>query len=236
MRVPTVLSPSATDEAIFYPTSDGRQLRITHEHWRDKLHYQFELGFAHRDPSDELPTDAVECRFWLADVDGNLWTTRSRFTARLFVSSLVSFSSTSRLVTLDDLGADVANLFDSALLLEDARYSSDDRFYRQLVLGDAVLEVQFHYTSMSFDVAYVEETMSGTALWIRLREGSLFIDGDPVPTICYQMRPHRLWSSNVGLPCEEDGHVYWEDSYLPVPLVFELTDEVAEPNPRVVLL
>lgn len=236
MQVSSVLAPSASNEAILHPTVDGRQLRFAWEHWRDKLHYRFELGFAYRDPDDELPTDAIECRFWLADADGRVWTTRSRFTAKLFVSNLVSFASTSLPTYLADLDEEVAALFDNALLLEGARYSSDDRFYRQLVLRDEVVNVQFHYTCMTFDVAFAEEAMIGVTLWVRLRENSLFVDGDSIPTICFTMNPHRLWSANLGLPCEEDGHVYWEDSFLPVPLVFELTDETAGPNSRVQLL
>ncbi len=142
----------------------------------------------------------------------------------------------SRPVYLADMGKDVTGLFDSALLLEDVRFSDDDRFYRPLAVGEDTLEVQFKYTTLTFDVAYVDEDIGGIDLWVRLREGGLYISGDAVPAIGYQMSPHRLWTANLGLPCEEDGHVYWEDSYLPVPLVFEPTGEVGEPNPRVVVV
>lgn len=218
------------DGTITYPTSDGRSIQFILDD-EDELRYEFELSFHYRNTSGDLPIDVIEHRIWIPDANGKLWTTATRFTSEIFVQHLYNFASASAPYYFKQMDENARQMFEDNLILEDIHYSDDDRIYRKLLLGDEVVEVKFHYTVMTFDVAVLEDQLfksrgipTSTSLAVRLRKDSLYDEnGDPLPDIKFEIDPEVFFLHNTALFNEEEE--YWTDSQLPIPLVFEPTDE-----------
>lgn len=206
-----------------YPTADGRSLEVAGNELRGEISLRFEF----RDPGDDLPTDVVACDFRTADRDGRLWQTTSRFTTKLFLVHMYDFSALRHmdLFTTKRADEDWPKPFNAALLLKDARFGTDDRFYRTLLVNGEQWQVQLKYTVLRFDVAAYqpppELSMLGK-LAIRIRSGSFYLEGDPVPAIGYYMSFRHLLLANTAVFDEEDGR--WLDAPIPMPLVFEPTE------------
>ena len=229
------------DGTITYPTSDGRSIQFVLDDGY-KLQYDFELSFHYRDTSGDLPTDVLEHRIWVPDANGQVWTTATRFTSELFIQHLYNFASALAPYYFEQTDESLQQMFEDNLILEEIHYGDDDRIYRKLLLGDELVTVKFHYTVMTFDVAFIEDQLCkskglpmSTSLAVRLREDSLYDDrGDPLPAIKFEIEPEVLLKHNTALFNHKEE--YWTDSQLPIPLVFEPTDEQFElPQSNVVV-
>lgn len=218
---------------IEYPTTDGRKIQFTEEFI---FRYQFELSICHYDEDEDLPTDIIEHRIWIGDTEGQLWTTATRFSANYLIEELAgaNFNQVRQLSYFDEGDRETRSLFDSTLVLEGVRCSSDDRFYRSLWLGGERVEFIFKYTMMTFDIAAVEDLAFGTRLYGKLREESLWIEGEPLPAILFEMgNPDRFFLANTATYNQEEG--YWEDSPLPFPIIFAPSDRRGDPQPNVIV-
>ena len=233
MRISNTIYLNGT---ITYPTSDGRSIQfILDDNY--SFQYDFELSFHHRDRSEEvghLPTDVLEHRIWVPDSNGQLWTTATRFTSELFVQHIYNFASASAPYYFEQMNKSSQQKFEENLILDDIRYGDDDRIYRKLLLGHDLVTVKFHYTVMTFDVAFVQDELCkskglpiSSSLIVRLRENSLYDENyDPLPAIKFDIEPEILFNHNTALFNHKEE--YWSDSQLPIPLVFEPTDEQFE--------
>jgi len=219
---------------IDFPTSNGPTLRFEQNPETDSIRYTFKLSIYYRDNDNESPDDVIAFQVWVADQAGVIWTTTSRFTAHLFAAHMVNFAEGHEPMPVEAASAAVKAAFTERLLLDEVRASSDDRFYRRLLLRDQIYTVKFHYTCMRFDVAAVNEG-NVSLLAIRLKENSLFFDGSKsVPVLWFPVYTADLWRWNVAIYHSEEE--WWEDSSLPIPLVFELTDEQVQPQNGVRLI
>ena len=220
--------------SIAFPTSNNRTLRFEQNPETNSARYAFELSVYYRDTANDLPDDVIAFQVWVADREGVVWTATCRFTPHLFTSRMVDFGEGDEPMPFEDASATVKDTFSLRLLLEGVRASSDDRFYRRILLGDRIYTVKFHYTCMTFDVAVFNEGNT-PCLAVRLREDSLFFDGaKSVPPLWFPVYPAELWRWNVAIYDSEEE--WWVDSSLPIPLVFELTDEQGEPQDGVTAL
>ena len=60
----------------------------------DELAGELSLRFEFRDPEEMLPRDTgIACDFCIADRNGRVWQTTSRFTTELFVVHMYDFSA-----------------------------------------------------------------------------------------------------------------------------------------------
>jgi len=214
------------------PTSDGRRLRIG----AGIITGEMSFAFHFRDASDDLPLDVVACELRLADKEGRIWSTISRFTSALFVTHLFDASALEpmNLFRPAEADAEYREAFESQAALSDIRFSSDDRFVRTLVVGDRLIPVQFKYTTIAFDLAIVQDEGDDdlpllTKLAVRIRSGSLFdADGEDLGELGFYMSCTHPLRNNTA--ASEDGERPWGDNPIPAPMIFTPTDLSAAPN------
>lgn len=233
--VPTPVAFESSSDAE-YLTADGRSLCLG-----DKMVVgQLDLRFEHRSATDKMPTDVVACDLSLADARGAVWKATSRCTTEVFMRYVHDFSA----IQGRCFGTDYApEEFASAIakpVLDDARFSSDDRFYRQLLIDGKVYDTKFYYTTVHFDVgmAHYERVPTLANLAVRVRNNSLMNaeeDGefDAIIEFGYMMEWHYLLLSNTAAYSPSYGR--WRDVALPMPLVFSPTGETGDPQPGVVV-
>jgi hypothetical protein len=212
-----------------YPTADGRSLEVS----GDDLAGELSLRFEFRDPETMLPRDAVACDFRTADRDGRVWQTTARFTTELFVAHLYDFAAVPHgmdVFTATRADERWAKAFESGPLLEDARFGTDDRFYRPLWVNGKRRRVQFKYTVLHFDVAVnqYEGWSYLTDLAVRIRRGSFWYEGSTLPDLGFFLSCRHLLRVNTGVFSSERGR--WVDAPLPMPLVFAPTDASGVPQ------
>jgi hypothetical protein len=194
----------------------------------------------------DFPVDAVECRIWVADNDGCVWTAESSFTADFFVDELAFafFENAREAYLLDEAPERVQGLFNTSVLLEGVRFSSDDRFYRSFRFNGEWVQAIFKYSSLVFDVAVDESFSDLPRLWARLRQAASYDPGralseirstNELPGLVFELSssPSRMLYSN-GACITEGGS--WMMSPIPKALVFELTDEKAPPQDTVLVV
>ncbi len=203
-----------------YPTTDGRWLEIGPESLAGTLSLRYQF----RDPADMLPTDAIACDFQTTDDEGRIWTTTSRFTTEVFITHMFDFSlrKSMNLFWPRKAEKEYKNAFKTRLLLRKANFSSDDRFYRTLLIEDQLIRTKFKYTRITFDVAVVQTKHPYlTKLAIKVRAGSLLDEEEieDVGEFGYYMSCLHLLQHNTGVFNEERGR--WGDSPVPMPLVFD---------------
>jgi hypothetical protein len=213
-------------DGTVHPTSDGRQLKIG----PGLLVGDFSLIISHKGPSDDLPTDVLAATYRIADNTGQLWSLTTRFTAEALVTFMDDLSSTEGgLFYMESAESDVVGAFGGKLLVEDVRFSSDDRFYRFIHVKNDTLEVQFHYTTVHFDIAAIEDTSNSpvcSRLVVRVREGSLLVEGDSVKELGYYLSVHHLLRLNTAVYSES--YSCWKDSPIALPLYCKEMGEMAE--------
>jgi hypothetical protein len=198
---------------------------------------QLAFHFHFLDPSDESPVDVIACEFRIGDRDGKVWATTSRFTSELFVAHMFDASLTRPigLFRTAEAGADFREAFQSHAAISGMRFSSDDRFYRTLLVGERVVEVQFRYTTITFDMAIVQDPEHPyllTALAIRVRSGSLMdTEFQDLGELGFFMSCTHPLRNNTA--ASEDGNRFWGDNPMPGPLVFSPLEGVADPNETV---
>lgn len=227
---------------IRYPASNGKSLVFAD----GEVNAAIKLRFEYQDPRKpldsremQLQTDVVACDLWLPDSEGRVWKTTSRTTTEVFVRHMVDISSAEGfLFTLDRAPADFTRAFSDGPVLRDARFSSDDRFYRRIVLGGRIVEFQFYYTMMPMDVAVVCDDPWLVKLAVRVGENCLVQRSDieeddliTVPPFGYYMDWRLLLLANTAEFAA--GYNRWRDAAIPAPLVFTLTDETDAPQPQV---
>jgi len=215
---------------VLYPTLGGRHLRIGTGLVSGEMSFVFHF----RDASEDLPHDVVACELRLADKDGRVWSTISRFTSALFVTNMfdASASEPMNLFQPDEADAEYRAAFDSHPALSDIRFSSDDRFVRTIVVGDRMIPVQFKYTTIVFDLAIVQdddELPLLTKLAVKIRSGSLFdTDGQDLGELGFYMSCTHPLRSNTA--ASEDGERPWNDNSIPAPMTFTPTELSTAPN------
>jgi hypothetical protein len=213
-------------DGTVHPTSDGKQLKIG----PGLLVGNFSLIISHKEPSDDLPTDVLAATYRIADNTGRVWSLTTRFTTEALVTYMDDLSSTEGgLFYMESAEAEVVEAFRSKLLLEDVRCSSDDCFYRCIHVKNDTLEVPFHYTTIHCDIAAIEDTDKfpvRSRLVVRVKEGSLFVEGDSVKELGYYLSIDHLLRLNTAAYSED--YSCWKDSPIALPVYFEETDEMAE--------
>ena len=214
-----------------YPTADGRFLEVS----GGKLDGELSLRFEFRDPEKMLPRDAVACDFRTADRDGGIWQMTSRFTTELFVVHMYDFSALRHMDLFTPKRADEqwVKAFEAGMLLEDARFGTDDRFYRTLLVNGKRRQVQFKYTVLHFDVAVNQPTEGSylTDLAVRIRRESFWVEGETLPEMGFFLSCRHLLRCNTGVFDPERG--FWVDAPIPMPLVFEPTGASGPAQPGV---
>jgi hypothetical protein len=216
-----------------FPVSDGRSLEVS----AGTLAGEMSLGFEFRDPEKMLPTDAIACDFRTTDHQGQVWSTISRFTTRLFITHMFDLSHHQHmnLFRPEEAGEEYQRAFERTLLLADARFSCDDRFHRTLLVGDRLIVTQFKYTAIHFDVAVVQDDSDPSYLTefaVRIHAESLWDeDAEDIGELGYYMSCLHALRNNTGL---YDPHWKgWRDSPLPMPLVFTPTAASGTPQENV---
>ena len=124
-----------------YPTTDKRRLQMRSGFVTGEMSFRFE----YRRPGDDMATDVIACDFRFPDRDGRVWSTTTRFTAELFITHLfdASMLQSMNLLTPADGDSEFSGAFEACPLLSGVRYSSDDRFYRTLLVGERIVNVPF---------------------------------------------------------------------------------------------
>jgi hypothetical protein len=196
---------------------------------------EFGLRFELRDTEEMLPVDALACDFRVVDNEGRSWGTTSRFTTRVFLTHMFDFSAPwhMNLFRPEEADKEYTRAFVDLPFLQDARFSSDDRFYRILLVGRRQISISFHYTCVRFDVAGVldHEGKYLDKLAVKVRAGSFWDwespgeeedeedeEDEDVGELGYYMEVVHLLRNNTGAFDAERG--FWVDNPMPAPLVF----------------
>jgi uncharacterized protein YfeS len=225
VRVPAVVAIEGS--GVGFPAEGGRVLTLG----RGEILGEVRLRFDPRDESNDLPTDIVAAEFRTADSEGRVWSLTAHSTAEVFLTHMVDLSSISWVGPFPKKGRAA---FQKDLLLEDIRFSSDDRFYRIFPVGKKTFDVQFKYTTLVFDVAIDRgddpEDPHLTRLLVRLNEGSLLdINAKVLGDLVFSMDWRHLFRHNT--LARDSGRL--RESPFPLPLTFRPTDERAAPQTSV---
>jgi len=174
--------------------------------------------------------DVLAATYRIADNTGRLWSLTTSFTAEALITFMDDRSSTAGgLFYMKSAKADVVEAFRSKLLVEDARFSSDDRFYRCIYVGNDKLQVQFHYTTIRCDIAAIEDTSECpvcSQLIVRVKEGSLCVEGESIKDLGYYLSIHHLLRLNTAVYSED--YSCWKDSPIALPVYFEESGGMAK--------
>lgn len=209
-----------------FPTDQGSILEFNES---DNVVAQISLGFHHRDESDDLPDDILLTRFRVADCLGVIWEYESHFRSDYIVGLIRSLLEPMVLIPFDNAEQAVKTAFDGPDVLRDVRFSSDDRFYRTLTVGTEVIEIPFHYTTISFDMVIVEDEIQRSRLCVRINENSLFKNGDDIGAFLFETEPF-VGPNTASFNLEND---WWQANPIPAPVIFKKTTERTTPNPLV---
>ncbi|MEW4570879.1 hypothetical protein AB1L88_23680 [Tautonia sp. JC769] len=239
-----------------YGTTDGRRLRVT-ETGRvlAELALRNETRLVDQKPSEEdeeagLGTDILSADLRVADAEGRLWLATASFDAGVFVSQLIDVARKATIPFRDDAarGRKKTKGGGPAPVLTDVRFWSDDRFIRPIVFygpdGEQdehrIVQLQFKYTLLSFDVAYhrpapeIEVLRHLLELRVRLDEVGVF-DYETVEEfgpLAFFFSWEVLFQNNHWSR-DRDGR--WRHSTLPLPLVFRSVDGSGTPQAQVVV-
>jgi hypothetical protein len=208
-----------------FPTDQGSVLEFN----ESDVVAQISLGFHHRDESDDLPDDILTTRFRVADCLGVIWEYQSYFRSDYIVGLIRGLLEPMVLIPFDDVGQAVKTAFDGQDVLRDVRFSSDDRFYRTLTVGTEVIEIPFHYTTISFDITIIEDEIRRSRLFVRINENSLFKNGDDIGALIFVTEPF-VGPNTAAFNVEND---WWQANPIPAPVVFRKTADLTTPNPQV---
>jgi hypothetical protein len=126
-------------------------------------------------------------------------------------------------------------------VLDDIRFSSDDRFYRKFIIDGDIFETNFSYTTVHFDVGLAPDESEDfpimTSLAIRVRKDSLVAirnqngESGTNADFGFYMNWRYLLLSHTAVYFPEYGR--WRDVAIPMPLLFSGTDGSAGPQPNV---
>jgi hypothetical protein len=208
-----------------FPTDQGSILEFN----ESDVVAQISLGFHHRDESDDFPNDILLTRFRVADCLGAIWEYQSHFRSDYIVGLIQGLLEPMVLIPFGDVGQGVKDAFDGPNVLRDVRFSSDDRFYRAMIVGAEVIEIPFHYTTISFDIAIIEDEIHRSRLCVRINENSLFKNGDDVGALIFVTAPF-IGPNTAAFNQEND---WWQANPIPAPAVFRKTADLNTPNPKV---
>jgi hypothetical protein len=225
-----------SNKAAKYATSDGRLLEMGD----GIVIASFDIRFESRSETDEMPTDVIACDLWVADIDGRIWRTTSRFTTEIFIRHILDVSSTwATCFSLGRAPASFTRAIDSNRVLDDARYSSDDRCFRMLVIDKIIVNTQFYYTTAHMDVGIVPDDNEECPLLVncavRFRSNSFLLCSGPemeqvgaVDEFGFFMHWNYPLLSNTAIYSPEYNR--YHDITIPMPLIFTATDESGEPQ------
>ena len=209
-----------------FATSDGKTISFT----ESLLKADLEIDVHARDASEDLPTDVLAASLFVADSDGAVWRVSSRVSCGSIISLMGDVRTVdSHLVSDDTADADLKECFKSKVITN-LRYSSDDRFYRNILIDGQPRQFQFHYTTITFDLALYEGSgVADPRVAVFVRPNSLFDDeGDSLPGFYFLAYWERLFQANTAVFSEE--YQSWRDDPLPRPLIFEPAGRHATPN------
>jgi len=225
-----------------YATDDARSLEVSAGQVRGVM----SLLFEYRDPVEQ-PTDVIACEFRIADRAGRLWTTTSRFTTELFVTHLFDFARDGvmdlfRLPPTRRRYRDPCeqhtlksyqDAFQNHLLLADARFFSDDRGYRHLVVARRLVRIKFKYMHLHLDIAGSGE--NSFADWVSVRIANhCFWDEErdvPLGPLAFDFRCVHFLRNNTAVWDADEKR--WRDHPFPRPLVFSPMDGGGTPQDNV---
>jgi len=218
-----------------YPTVDNRNININ----SGDIVGNLSLSFDPRSSSDDFPNDVINADFRIADSAGNVWSKQSRFMSELFVTHMIDLSSTtSGLFPVASAADEYIEAFQKELMLEDVRFSSDDRFFRRLLVGKEMFEIQFNNTTISLDIAVIQAEDQDypylTKLAVKVHGGSLFSDSKDLGDIGFYLEVKYLLNSNTAV--YSDDYTRWKDSPIPLPSLFQITNDKAKAQDNVVVM
>lgn len=225
-------------DGTIHPTSDGKKLKLGPGIITGELN----LSFCYKDESADLPTDVLSATYRIADNTGQIWSMTTRFTAEVFVTYMNDLSATDSGLFYIGSKPEVAALFDKNRILEDVRFSSDDRFYRHFQIENDKLSVPFHYTTLHFDIAIQEDTGELpppgllTKLVVKIKENSIYVEDkdDSIKDFGYYLSIHNLLRINTAVYSE--GYERWKDSPISLPVYFERLPETSDPQDTVTVI
>jgi len=225
-----------------YSTNDGRMLEIAAGELRGVMSLRFEVRDA-----DEQGTDVIACDYRIADCDGRLWTTTSLFTTELFVTHMVDLTHRNtdlfRLLpdnrrykdaTKNNGLTQYRQAFQKPLLLSGARFFSDDRDSRYIVIMGRVTEIRFKYLYLSLDIGSVSDEES-FADWFSVR----------IPDQCLwdEQREHAIGPLAFDISCVhflrhntaawDSEEQRWQNAPLSRPLIFSPVEGEGKPQANV---
>ncbi len=210
-----------------YPTTEGGFLTITESY---ETVGQIELGIHHIDESDDLPNDILYTRFRVPDHEGVIWESESRFGSGVLVEKMNDLYIPSHLIPYSSADEEVISALEGSEVLKGIRYSSDDRFYRTIALNDKIISFSFHYTTITFDLAYhTDDLVDLTRLYVRLCENSLFVEGDDLGSFYFVTYPFI----GMNTAFYNSGEEWWQENPIPSPAPFRRTADTYSPNKNV---
>lgn len=191
------------------------------------------LRFASKDESDWLPRDFVALDLAVADEQGDEWVMEATFGADAFLSCMGNPQLMTRCFSVDESkDEEIRKTFESRPILDAARFSSDDRSYRIVPVGEKTIEFLFKYTTLTFDVFWHTSRFGDEDFLVCLRRNSIMLaDGTLAGAIAFRIPPLHLLQFNAWTTRAEGR----EPLPFPKPLFFRKTGRKIEPQADVVV-
>lgn len=217
-----------------FATAEGKTLRFDPA-GSTFARYEYALSVYYEDPDDLLPDDVVEFQAWVADDQGDVWTTTTRFLAGDVVGLMRR-----GLRRLNAAPATVTDVFNSAPALGPVRSSLGGHESFEIAVGSEVYEVHPEYGMVQTEVWHVVDGRH-SRLVARSKDHSLITwAGQPLPAFWRWVDPNEMWAWNTAAPSwssaqDPELDVMWIAAFAPYPLIFERAAEKGQPQSSVTI-
>lgn len=209
----------------FFDTDEGGRLRVDPG--------QVALSFCLKRNSDTtegepFPVDTGSCFVHLVDEAGEVWEAESVFSLDVFIQNMINLGRASWLVYFDD-AEEWRAAFDEDGLMTGATGLLDDRFYRNFLVGDERIELQFKYQCPTFDVAFHRSPYVTSLTKLIIKVSGLYdSDMNEIRPLAFEMDWSDLLFRNELYFDAEEGQ--WTGDGWPLPLIFRRTDSTGSPQ------
>lgn len=213
---------------VRYPTTDGRTLIFG----PGEVIGYLQLYFDYRDENPDFSTrDVIAAEFRITDSEGVIWSLTVRFTSGLFLRHTIDPSlKDSGLFYLNSCcDLEVQKSLEERMILRNIQYGEDSKISHKISISDELVELYFKLCTISFDVAAYNQDL----LLVRVNDYSVYAPEyeDYIGNFGYFLPIETLLRNNTAV-FDEEGE-YWEDSLIPLPLVFQYTLENYKPQKSV---
>jgi hypothetical protein len=216
---------------IKYPTNDGRTIKLG----PGSIAGSMQMRFEHKEKELDIGSrDVIAADFRIPDSEGHVWLVTVRFTAELFLRHTLDLTVWhSGLFFLKDCRPEIRKSLDENILLQNILCGEDVKRTYRVCISNELVWLSFKYSQCTFDIAGHTPEL----LVVKINDYSISSDVEYVGNFAYLLPIDVLFKNNTAIyhtPIHllnvKGAGQYWLDTTIPLPLYFEFTDGIGEPQ------